>query len=186
METLTKILCKEAGVMSMENFRVIRFFYYFQDENGKKTQNITTARGWIEKGKDVRAILSDGTEEEKFKTDPIKQISVSELDYKMVILTVKYERIFVKMKFPKSKYVHVSYFFRDSDLPENRLPKVEEAKKGKTAFNVMEDVKKLVDKAKDVHAVYQDECKVITSKIVKVDVETTSFVNDVGITYFMT
>lgn len=172
--------------MSMDNFRIVRFFYYFQNETGKKTQNVVTARGWIEKGKVVKAVLSDGGEEDQFKTDAIKQINVSEIEYKMVLLTEKKERIFVKLKFPKSKYIKVSYFYLNKDLPENQIPKIVGGKKTKSVSEVLDDVKVLVDKGKDVHAVYQDECKVITSRIVEFNLDKKYFVNDCGITYFMT
>ena len=157
---------------STENFMVVRFILYFQNEDGVKTQAIKTAKNWIEKGKTVKAILSDGMEDESFKTDKITSLNMSETDYHLVIYTAEKVKYYVKFKYPRLKYVKVSYFYHDQDIPANKIAKIEE-------------VKKLVDKGKDVHAIYHDECRVITSRIVKFDIDKRVFINDCGITYYM-
>lgn len=171
--------------MNSDNFKIVRYFHYFQNETGKSTQSVDTARSWIDKGRIVRAVLSDGDDEEKFKTAAIKHINVSDLEYKMTFVTEDKEKYFIKLKFPKEKYIRLAYFFVDKDIPENRIPKNVEGKKAKGIDDILNDVKKLVDRCKDVHAVYYDECKVTTSRIVKINPDEKYFTNDVGIKYYM-
>ena len=172
--------------MSIEETKVVRYFYYFLNEKGKKTQSVSNARIWIDKGMEVTALLTDTDENDQFFTEPISTISISETDYKMAIITKNKIKYLIKARISKSRFIRVTYFFCDKDIPENRIPKFIDGKKTKSVSDVLEYVKALVDKKKDIHAVYQDECKVTTSQIVEFNIEEKCFINDLGIKYYMT
>ena len=161
--------------MSENTVRVRQYLRFYKNGDGKKTLNTDTASRWIANGNSVVAVLTDIEQTQDFETDPLTSISFSNEEKLMQLVTKKKEKIYVKRKLPGFRYIEIDHFYAiGAELP---------AKNKKD----LSYVKELVKRGLEVHGVFYEsrDCKTITSKIEKVNLEENSFETDMHVMYYL-